>query len=58
MIASGNLDYQIKVIGRDELAQTAECFNSMAQSLFAERQALETKQSELLGQNASEHIGS
>lgn len=55
MIASGNLDYQIKVIGRDELAQTAECFNSMAQSLSAERQALETKQSELLDKRERTH---
>ncbi len=55
MIASGNLGYQITVCGRDELAETAECFNAMAKSLAAERDALEKKQSELLEKRTRTH---
>jgi signal transduction histidine kinase len=48
MIAAGNLGYQIDVRGRDELADTAHCFNQMARKLAEDRDALELKQSELL----------
>ncbi len=39
-VADGDLDYRIKVRGNDELAQTAQAFNAMAQkvqSAFSER---------------------
>ncbi len=48
MLAAGKLQYQIPVHGRDELADTANCFNDMARTLAAKRTALELKQSELL----------
>ena len=47
-IAQGDLGHQIEVRGRDELADTARCFNDMATTLARDRLALETKQSELL----------
>ncbi|MEM1297942.1 MAG: ATP-binding protein [Pseudomonadota bacterium] len=48
MIARGDLETRIGVRGRDELAETARCFNDMAQSLAEERVALESKQAELV----------
>jgi len=48
MIASGDLGFQIEVRGRDELADTARCFNHMATTLAADRAALDEKQAELI----------
>ena len=48
MITSGNLGYQIDVRGRDELADTARCFNAMAVTLAEDRNTLEQRQRELL----------
>lgn len=52
MIAGGDLGYQIDVKGRDELAETARCFNSMARALAEDRDTLERRQSELLEKRA------
>lgn len=51
-IATGNLDCQIRVHGRDELAETARCFNDMARILARDRNALQTRQNELLDKKA------
>lgn len=51
-ISSGDLETRIRETGRDELADTARCFNNMANALSKERAALETKQSELLEKKA------
>ncbi|MEM7213692.1 MAG: HAMP domain-containing protein, partial [Pseudomonadota bacterium] len=48
MITSGDLGYQIDVRGRDELADTASCFNTMAITLAEDRAELEQRQAELL----------
>jgi signal transduction histidine kinase len=48
MIAAGDLGYQITVRGRDELADTARCFNDMATTLATDRATLETKQAQLI----------
>lgn len=48
MIATGNLDYQIDVRSKDELAETARCFNEMAVSLATDRKALDARQIELI----------
>ncbi|MFS4582783.1 ATP-binding protein [Phaeobacter sp. C3_T13_0] len=51
-IAGGNLDSQIDVKGRDELADTAKCFNYMAQTLSSDRRTLQNQQDELLAKRA------
>jgi len=51
-IARGNLDSQIAVKGRDELADTAKCFNYMAQTLSRDRRILQDQQDELLAKRA------
>jgi len=51
-IAEGNLDCQIHVRGRDELADTARCFNDMAWTLARDRRVLQTQQDELLEKKA------
>lgn len=51
-IARGNLASQIKVKGRDELADTAKCFNYMAQTLARDRGILQYQQDELLAKRA------
>ncbi|MEM7061140.1 MAG: ATP-binding protein [Pseudomonadota bacterium] len=48
MIAAGDLGHQIAVRGRDELADTARCFNEMANTLAQDRAALDLKQAELI----------
>ncbi len=48
MITSGDLGYQIAIRGRDELADTARCFNRMAETLAKDRNQLEQRQEELL----------
>ncbi len=47
-ITSGDLGHQIPVRGRDELAETALCFNTMAHTLTEDRAVLQTQRSELL----------
>jgi C4-dicarboxylate-specific signal transduction histidine kinase len=47
-ITSGDLGHQVPVRGRDELADTALCFNTMAQTLAEDRAVLQTQRSELL----------
>lgn len=51
-IARGNLGTQIEVKGRDELADTAKCFNYMAQTLASDRKILQSQQDELLAKRA------
>ncbi len=51
-IAAGDLSCQIKVHGRDELADTARCFNNMAQKLERDRAVLQEQQDELLDKKA------
>jgi len=51
-ISDGKLDLTIPVLGRDELAQTAKCFNHMAQTLAADRKSLQDRQTELLAKKA------
>lgn len=51
-ISDGDLETRIREDGRDELAETARCFNHMAESLSKERSALEAKQNELLEKKA------
>ncbi len=51
-IADGNLSHQIEVQGRDELADTARCFNHMATTLATDRDTLLTQQNELLAKKA------
>ena len=48
MITSGELGYQIAVRGKDELAETARCFNTMAETLSQDRAELQNRQDELL----------
>ena len=48
MIAAGNLNHRIPIVGRDELSLTAKCFNDMAGALAADRSDLEEKQRVLL----------
>ncbi len=47
-IAAGNLDCQIRVRGRDELADTALCFNEMARNLSQDRAVLQSQRNTLL----------
>lgn len=47
-ISGGDLEYQIPILGRDELADTANCFNGMAQTLAQDRTILQEQQNELL----------
>ncbi len=47
-ISEGDLETRIDVKGRDELAQTAHCFNQMAEALLLDRARLKAKQQELL----------
>ena len=51
-ISKGDLDHRIKVRGRDELADTANCFNDMAQALSQERQRLQEQHNFLLNRKA------
>lgn len=51
-IAGGNLGCQIHVRGRDELADTARCFNNMARTLAHDRRVLQNQQDELLEKKA------
>lgn len=51
-ISCGDLDHRIKVRGRDELAETADCFNNMAQALSQERQRLQEQHRFLLNRKA------
>ncbi len=51
-IASGDLGHQIPVRGRDELADTARCFNTMAHTLAADRAVLQEQRRELLAKKA------
>lgn len=48
MIEEGNLAHRVPVQGRDELADTALCFNNMATALATDRAALEAQQINLL----------
>lgn len=48
MIAAGNLNHRIPIIGRDELSLTAKSFNDMAGALAVDRSDLEKKQRVLL----------
>ncbi|WP_297794431.1 PAS domain S-box protein [uncultured Marinobacter sp.] len=45
--AAGNLEHQIKVSGRDELAQLGDSFNQMADDLRADRVQLEDEREQL-----------
>ncbi len=47
-ISDGKLDHRIHVRGRDELAETATCFNQMAEALDLERTQLKRQRDELL----------
>lgn len=47
-ITAGDLGHQIAIKGRDELADTAACFNTMAQTLAADRAVLQAQRAELL----------
>ena len=51
-ISEGDLETRVDVKGRDELAQTAVCFNHMAQALLQDRASLKAKQAELLEKKA------
>jgi len=51
-ISEGDLETRVDVKGRDELAQTAVCFNHMAQALRQDRASLKAKQAELLEKKA------
>ncbi len=46
-ISAGNLDRRITIRGRDELAETAHCFNQMAEALAQDRATL-TEQTDVL----------
>ena len=48
MIEQGDLSHRVPVRGRDELAETALCFNNMADALATDRAALEKQQTDLL----------
>jgi len=47
-ISAGNLDRPIQIKGRDELADTAICFNQMAKALTEDRAKVQAKTEELL----------
>lgn len=47
-ISAGNLDRRIAIRGRDELAETANCFNQMAEALAQDRATLQDQTDELL----------
>lgn len=47
-ISAGNLDRRITVLGRDELAETALCFNRMAEALAQDRATLQSQTDVLL----------
>ena len=47
-LEAGDLEVRVPVQGRDELGQTAECFNRMADALSADRSALLDRQTILL----------
>lgn len=47
-IEAGHWDRQIQVRGRDELADTAHCFNSMARTLARDRAILQSQRNTLL----------
>ncbi|WP_424931000.1 ATP-binding protein [Amaricoccus macauensis] len=51
-ISSGDLETRVTDTGRDELAETARCFNQMAEALSVERAQLRHKQEELLQKKA------
>ena len=51
-VAHGNLESQIEVKGRDELADTAKCFNHMSKTLARDRRILQDQQDELLAKRA------
>ena len=51
-ISDGDLDTRIRDKGRDELAETARCFNRMAEALSRDRAQLKAKQQELLEKKA------
>lgn len=47
-ISKGDLESRIRVRGKDELAETAQCFNLMAEALANDRTKLQDQQNELL----------
>lgn len=47
-ISAGNLQRRIQIRGRDELAETARCFNQMAEALERDRKKLSDQRDELL----------
>ncbi len=47
-VTAGDLGCQIRVSGRDELADTARCFNEMARTLAQDRAVLQDQRNELL----------
>jgi len=51
-ISAGNLDRRIKIKGRDELSETARCFNQMAEDLSRDRTQLQMQTDELLANKA------
>ena len=51
-ISNGDLETRIRDTGRDELAETARCFNRMAEALSRDRAGLKQKQEELLDKKA------
>jgi len=51
-ISAGNLDRRIAIRGRDELAETALCFNQMAEALKRDRAKLLDQTNELLANKA------
>lgn len=55
-VAHGNLGSQIEVKGRDELADTAKCFNQMSQTLASDRKILQNQQDELLAKRARTEV--
>lgn len=55
-VAHGNLGSQIEVKGRDELADTAKCFNQMSQTLARDRKILQNQQDELLAKRARTEV--
>jgi len=55
-ISTGNLDRRISIRGRDELAETALCFNQMAEALAQDRATLQKQTDELLAKKARVEI--
>ena len=51
-ISAGNLDRRIQIKGRDELAETARCFNQMAEALARDRSTMQAQTDELLDKKA------